>query len=273
MLIIMQNYPWRFTQKLADYKLTFLALVFTCGLVTLIPITHGAEQDPVLIVLYSDTDDDILFPIKADIGNITNMAQIDVQRVEIHTTSMGKTCAVVVDRDNRLHSAYDITEPRAPKYFDDIDSEVCFTNYNVLHHILNSTMGLNITILIFVIIALSIFVLMIKISRIEKKPSVSWITKFQKSLFKIVFIVSLLILCVVFFAEELIFTLWLVDEPIPKYFNSALDAIKAISVALTFFLLSNMYREKYYSVRLQKLEQKLDLMHQDIKKHPCASKK
>lgn len=124
---------------MTDCKMAFLTLIFACSLVVMVPVAYGAEQDTVLIVLYSDTGDEIMSDYKADVENIDNMSQIDVQRVEIHATSKGKICAVVIDNDNNKHSAYYINGSGVPKHLNGKDAEMCFRNTETLHNILTSS--------------------------------------------------------------------------------------------------------------------------------------
>ena len=164
-----RSHFWSFTKQVTDYRVIFLGLAFVCSFVTIAPFTYGAEQDPTLVVLYSDTDDEILSEFKADIKNITNMAQIDVQRVEIHTTSRGEICAVVVDKDYNKHSAYYITEWGMPKYLYGEDREICFRNTETLHNILTfSSPDLDVMIIIIAsisVVSLLVFAFMLQKSR------------------------------------------------------------------------------------------------------------
>lgn len=151
---------------MTDCKAVFLTLIFACSLVVTVPVAYGAEQDPVLTVLYSDTGDEIMSDYKADVEKIDNMSQIDVRRVEIHDTSNGKICAVIIDNDNNKHSAYYINGSGVPKHLNGEDKEMCFRNTEELHNILTSSSP---DLDVWVIIVASIFIALLLIASILQK--------------------------------------------------------------------------------------------------------
>ena len=144
---------------MTDCKVVLLTLIFTCSLVAMVPTAYGVEQDPVLTVLYSDTGDEIMSKYKADVENIDNMSQIDVLRVEIHDTSNGKICAVVIGDDNNTHSAYYINGSGVPKHLDGKDAEMCFENTEALHNVLTFSSPVDVWTVILLIILSVLFLI------------------------------------------------------------------------------------------------------------------